>query len=148
VHFYIGFPFDPTSSTACGYDKSRFLNSIINMIKFFDPAETLVASELRDKLSGENHTMETILAIINAISQPTFMEDFQFLQNSANKNDSRYIKVLEKRFLFSEVEIWKKEKEIQQIIKNNQELQKFYYQQIFINGEYNRERATQLLKVL
>ncbi|OQX71137.1 hypothetical protein B6D52_02475 [Candidatus Parcubacteria bacterium 4484_255] len=41
---------------------TRFLGSIINMTKFFDLAETLIASELWNKLSGEEETMEQILA--------------------------------------------------------------------------------------
>ena len=52
IEFYIGFPFDPTSEEDTAYDKGRFLGSIINMTKYFDPNETLVASELWDLLSG------------------------------------------------------------------------------------------------
>lgn len=145
IDFYIGFPFDPTSPTPCDFDKTRFLNSIINMTKFFDPAETLIASELWDKLSGEEHTMEIILEIINAISTPTFMQNFQFLQNSTNKNDPHYHEILQAWYLFSEIELVERDKEIQQAIHNHRELQKIYHQNLFIDDEYNRNRANQLL---
>lgn len=146
IHFYIGFPFDPTSNTEIGYDKTRFLNSIINMTKFFDPLEALVASELWNKLSGETETMEQVLEIINTVSTPDFIEKFQFLQNSANKNNPQYIQVLEEWFLFSEIEILQKDSQIQKIIQNDKKLQKIYNQQIFKDDEYNWQRTNELLR--
>ena len=147
IYFYMGFPFDPTSNTKTGYNKTRFLGSIINMTKFFDPSETLIASELWDKLSGESGTMEQILEIINAISTPDFMEKFQFLQNSSNKNNSRYRQILTEWFLFSEIELLEKDSKIQERIQTDKKLQKIYHQQIFKGDEYNWQRASELSKI-
>ena len=146
VYFYMGFPFDPTSSAKTGYDKTRFLDSIINMTKFFDPAETLIASELWDKLSGETKTMEQILKIINVISTPDFMEKFQFLQNNSNRDNPRYQQILAEWFLFSEIELLQKDSQIQEIIRTDKKLQKIYHQQIFKDDEYNWQRANELSK--
>jgi len=146
VYFYMGFPFDPTNNTKTGYNKTRFLNSIINMTKFFDPRETLIASELWNKLSGRKRTMEQILEIINTISTPDFMEKFQFLQNSTNKNNPRYQQILRKWFLFSEIELLQKDPQIKRVIQNDKKLQKMYHQQIFKDDEYNWQRARELLK--
>lgn len=147
VYFYMGFPFDPTSNTETGYDKKRFLNSIINMTKFFDPLETLIASELWDKISGETETMEQILKIINTISTPDFIKKFQFLQNTANRYNPQYIQILKEWFLFSEIEIIKKDNQIQEVIQNDKKLQKIYNQQIFKGYEYNWQRVNELLKL-
>ncbi|MCK5460947.1 TdeIII family type II restriction endonuclease [Candidatus Gracilibacteria bacterium] len=148
IYFYIGFPFDPTSSDKTGYNKTRFLNSIINMTKFFDPSETLVASELWDKLSGESVTMEQILEIINTISTPDFIEKFQFLNNPNNRSNSKYSEFLQEWFLFSEIEILKNDKHIQEAIENDKKLQKIYHQQIFKNDEYNWQRSDKLFNLL
>ena len=64
VKFYIGFPFDPTSRTATGYDKERFVNHLVEFKKFFSPDEILIASELWDHLSGQSNTMEQILEVV------------------------------------------------------------------------------------
>ena len=66
VKFYIGFPFDPTSATPTGYDKTRFMNHLIEFKKFFSAVEVLLAGELWDHLSGETNTMEQLLEIVTA----------------------------------------------------------------------------------
>ena len=65
VNFFIGFPFDPTSSTPTGYDKNRFFDYLIEFKKFFAQNEVLIASEFWDFLSGGNNTMEEILDVIS-----------------------------------------------------------------------------------
>lgn len=64
INFFIGFPFDPTSDTATGYDKERFFNYLIEFKKFFDPNEVLLAGELWNFLSGSENTMDEILEVI------------------------------------------------------------------------------------
>ncbi|MGI9107263.1 MAG: TdeIII family type II restriction endonuclease [Pyrinomonadaceae bacterium] len=64
VRFYIAFPFDPTSHTPTGYDKTRFMNHLIEFKKFFSPEEILIASEFWDHLSGELNTMDQLLEIV------------------------------------------------------------------------------------
>jgi len=65
VKYYIGFPFDPTSTTATGYDKERFFNYLIEFKKFFSPDEVLLSSELWDHLSGQKNTMDEIFEVIS-----------------------------------------------------------------------------------
>jgi len=62
--YFVGFPFDPTSPDATGYDKQRFFNYLIEFKKFFDPEEVLLGSEFWDFLSGTKNTMEDILETI------------------------------------------------------------------------------------
>ena len=64
VKYFIGFPFDPTSSSSTEYDKERFFDYLIEFKKFFDPQEILIASELWDFLSGKEDTMKDILEVI------------------------------------------------------------------------------------
>jgi len=65
IRFFVGFPFDPTSDTATGYDKDRFMDYLIEFKKFFAQDEILIASELWDHLSGQNDTMEQLLDIVS-----------------------------------------------------------------------------------
>ena len=85
IHFYIGFPFDPTvdpdNEAVTSHNKPRFLSSIINMNKYFATDESLVANELWDLLSGQQNTMDEILDIINAVSTTEFLEKFKFLSD-------------------------------------------------------------------
>lgn len=64
IRFFVGFPFDPTSDTPTGYDKTRFMDYLIEFKKFFAPEEVLIASELWDHLSGQSQTMEQVLRIV------------------------------------------------------------------------------------
>ena len=64
IRFFIGFPFDPTSSISTGYDKNRFFDYLIEFKKFFAQDEVLIASEFWDYLSGGENTMEEILDVI------------------------------------------------------------------------------------
>jgi len=146
VFFYIGFPFDPTSDGPTDFDKTRFLNSIINMTKYFAPEETLLAGELWDFLSGEHGTMEDMLKIINDISTPQFMENFQFLNDTKKRNSNfdKYKKLLQKWYLFSELELI----ENNDVIRYNAQemgLTRFYNQKPFnTKGQYNFERYVKL----
>ncbi|MFA7663151.1 MAG: TdeIII family type II restriction endonuclease, partial [Patescibacteria group bacterium] len=148
INFFVGFPFDPTSNTPTDFDKKRFLGSIINMTKFFDPKETLIAKELWDYLSGDANTMDQLIEIINKISTPEFMEKFSFINNSENRDNKRYITILNEWFLFSEVELANNNLKIKESIQNNQGLQRIYNQQIFKKEDYNWERASVLKELL
>ena len=46
IHFYIGFPFDPTSNIPTGNDKVRFLDYLVDGSKYFALDEVLLANEL------------------------------------------------------------------------------------------------------
>lgn len=148
INFFVGFPFDPTSDTPTDFDKTRFLGSIINMTKFFDPDETLVAKELWNFLSGETNTMEKIIEIINKISTSEFMEKFNFINDSKNRDDKRYLIILKEWFLFSEADLVEKNLKIKELIQNDQRLQRIYNQQIFKKEEYNWDRAENLKELL
>ena len=144
VFFYIGFPFDPTSDTPTGFDKERFFNNIINFSKFFDPAETLIASQLWDFLANEHDTMQKILEIINAISTPEFMEKYQFIRDGRNRriDRKRYYKILQEWYLFSEVCFLENEKFVP-------EMQKKLDQLLFDNdGRYKLNRYVDLSNIL
>jgi hypothetical protein len=106
VRFYIGFPFDPTvnpeNESVTSYNKKRFLNSIINMNKYFDSRETLIASELWDFLSGTDNTMEDILDIINSISTTNFMANFNLLRDNSKRYLPEFRALLREWNLYSE----------------------------------------------
>lgn len=148
VKFFIGFPFDPTSNAPTGFDKTRFFKSIINMNKFFDSHEVLLATELWDFLSGEIGTMEKIIEIINTISTPNFMGKFNFVDNPENRGSKEYARILEEWFLFSELKLVKNNIQIQLKIRNDKILQRIYNQQIFKKDEYNWQRERVMRDIL
>lgn len=65
IKYYIGFPFDPTSTTPADFDKERFFKHLVEFKKFFSFDEVLLAAELWDHLSGHKNTMEEIFEIIS-----------------------------------------------------------------------------------
>lgn len=81
VVYYFGFPFDPLADTEVGYDKARFMGSIIEFSKFCAPDEILLADEMWSFLSGESGTMASLLTQIRDIATPSFMELFEFISN-------------------------------------------------------------------
>lgn len=146
INYFIGFPFDPTSFTPTESDKIRFLNSIVDGIKYFDLREVLLGEELWDFLSGKKGTMKNLLDIINKIATPEFLEIYNYLNESKNRitNQSKYIELLKNWNLFNELEI------INLFLKNGGRLDekraRLYWQSIFSNGEYKQNRYINLLK--
>jgi|SRR3989338_894558 len=70
IRYYIGFPFDPTSNDAVGYNKERFFDYLIEFKKFFAHEEILIADELWNFLSGSEKTMSAILSVVtNTVRQ-------------------------------------------------------------------------------
>ncbi len=152
IHFYIGFPFDPTVDLAndknTSYDKKRFLAQIINMTKFFDPKETLVASELWDMLSGCSNTMEQILEIINIISTADFLDKYRYLNENTNRNEKQYQDILRDWFLISELEIVENQQEIQDGIIGNKALERLFNNTMFKKEKYRMDRYAELTKYI
>ena len=145
ISFYIGFPFDPTSDHPTEFNKTRFLRSNINMIKYFDPKETLIANELWDFLSGEKKTMENILSIINDISTVNFQYNFFYLNDADNRNHDKYLELLAQWHLYSEWKLVKNNETIQRNISKDKKFLRIYNQKPFkTNGQYNYNRYLKL----
>ena len=152
IYFYIGFPFDPTvnptDENVTSYNKTRFLDSIINMNKYFDSEETLVASELWNFLSGEEDTMENILAIINTISTTDFLAKYQFITNSSNRNRPEYLIQLQEWNLFSESWLVMNNDLIQNKLTTNRLMRKFNQTVFDSKGNYDWERYNTLKELI
>lgn len=153
VHFYIGFPFDPTANpsveSVTSYDKTRFLGSIINMTKYFAPNETLIASELWDFLSGQVNTMEEILQIINSISTTSFLEKFRFLNDNSQRRNSAYVSLLRDWNLCSELELILNDEELSKEIEQDKVLNRIYNKKAFDSkGNYDTDRYAKLKNLL
>lgn len=143
ISFFLGFPFDPTSKDSpTGCDKEKFTKSVINLNKSFAPEEILLAGELWDKLSGEQHTMEQILTIINSIATVEFMNEYNFLNEQQNKvgNPQQYRELLARWNLFSEIKLLDRESELLNQIKDDKSSMKIFNQMIFKDGKYKQER--------
>jgi len=152
VHFYIGFPFDPTvnpeSEDVTSYNKPRFLNSIINMNKYFDSEETLIASELWSFLSGTEKTMEEILEIINTISTTDFLTKYQFLIDNSKREMLEYLIQLEEWNLFSEKLLIDNNNLIQSKLTNKDLIRIFNKTAFNSKGEYNWDRYNTLKELI
>jgi len=151
VYYYLAFPFDPLNENKCGYDKERFFNYSIDFKKFFDGAEVLLADEFWSFLSGEKETMQTILEIINSISKPDFMTNYNFLNDPKNCgfDFNRYSKLLNDWHLNRESNIVKNKKVVENFSKNNNKLIKLLNQNLFdTKGEYKEDRIVSLLETL
>lgn len=149
IHFYMGFPFDPTVNPATesvtSYDKTRFLGSIINMTKFFAPNETLIASELWDFLSGQTNTMEEILQIINSISTTSFLDKFRQLNDNSLRHTTAYSTLLKDWNLFSELSLVNNDYSLKQKIGQDRALNRIYNNKAFDDkGNYNFNRYVKL----
>ncbi|WP_104747968.1 TdeIII family type II restriction endonuclease [Helicobacter cetorum] len=153
IKFYIGFPFDSTVDSKLekisGFNKDRFLKQIINMTKYFDKQEVLVAQEFWDFLSGEKETMEQILDIINHISTTNFMNHYCYLMDTSNRSYQKHQEILKNWFLISELELVQNDSIIKERIRGNQKLIRIYNKQIFENngnkkGAYRFDRYNEL----
>ena len=133
IKYYFGFPFDPTSSTDTGYDKTRFINYLVEASKFIDPSEMLLADELWSFLLGvKSGVMSELLNIINTIATPQFMEKYESIQNKS----VGYENILNEWFLESECFIFDHTDKIPNTYK------RIARQSIFkTDGSYNERRS-------
>lgn len=151
VYYYLAFPFDPLNENKCGYDKERFFNYSIDFKKFFDGAEVLLADEFWDFLSGEKETMQEILRVINSISMPDFMSNFNLINDSNNtiSDSKKYTKLLKEWFLSRELKFIENKYTIEELSKKNKKLTKLLNQNLFdIEGKYKDDRINLLLQSL
>jgi len=149
VNFYMGFPFDPNSQTPTGYDKENFLKTIVDGEKYFAKDEILLAGELWEFLSGEKGAMQEILDIINVIATPEFMSSYHFLNTPENRKQEyqKYKNLLQKWFLFSELELLDNIVEIERKATGRN---KIYYNNsmFYAGGTYSWNRYHNLIKLI
>lgn len=151
VYYYLAFPFDPLNENKCGYDKERFFSYSIDFKKFFDGAEVLLADEFWNFLSGEKETMQEILRIINSISMPDFMSNFNLINdsNSTISDSKKYTKLLKEWFLIRELKFIENKHTIEELSKKNKKLTKLLNQNLFdTEGKYKDDRINSLLQSL
>lgn len=134
VKYVFGFPFDPTASEDISYDKTRFLQYLVEAEKFVAHDDFLIADELWSFLASEDSgVMQEILEIINKIATPLFMEKFEKLQDK-NSNAAEKHSILEEWYLYSEIAI------MDTVIKTKANC-RLYNQAIFkTDGSYNFNR--------
>lgn len=149
IKYFLAFPFDPLSSTPCGYDKKRFMGHSVGFTKFFDTAEILLAGEFWDTLSGLPQTMEDILVIINTIATPDFMKELAFLSEPQNAitHKQDYLDLLQRWFLYQEYELINQSAQIKAKL-TSKKLENIYNQSCFKDGEYKWQRAKMLCDLL
>ena len=167
VYYFIGFPYDPTENpkNPCGYDKERFMSSLIEFSKYFDKREVLIADELWSFLSGEDRTMEKILEIINSIAKPDFKEKFDFINTFPFINQDglytekaideemfkKYLKILQEWKLYSEIECAEAVKELSSLklpLRDRRIFERLINQMMFSNSnKYNENRKMKILEL-
>lgn len=139
VKYFFGFPFDPTSDSDddIGYDKQRFLEYLVEGIKFLDQHEILIADEFWSFLANSENAMNDILGIINQIATPQFMDIYEQIQNIETIRDLNERKELFNNwYLFSESEIIDR---LDRLSDNRS--RRILRQQIFSSdGKYNSKR--------
>ncbi|MFO7895666.1 MAG: TdeIII family type II restriction endonuclease [Candidatus Cloacimonadales bacterium] len=137
INFFLCFPFDPTSASSLGYDKTRFLHYLVDGQKYFAESEVLIASEYWDYLSGRENTMQELLNIINDIAKPDFIENYNFLNDFNNfySSKDKFIQKLSSWHLYSE---------IVSIGKLSHENKKIFEMPLFRTGKVNTTRQKKI----
>jgi len=153
AYYYIGFPFDPTVDTSvsdeCSFDKPRFFSNIVDGSKFFDPDETLIASEFWDFLSRETGTMPEIITIINSIATTEFMSKFDKIQFPSSCTEEEYVSLLDDWYLYSDKNLYLNDQRIREGIMGNRTLTRLYNSPCFnADGKYNYRRFEALNTLL
>ena len=138
VRYIFGFPFDPTAYSDVTYDKSRFLDYLVEAEKFVAHDDFLIADEFWSFLADSSEgVMQEILDIINDIATPQFMKKFEKLQDNSTEAD-------EKRQIFNEWHMYSEVKILDNVEMTKQNA-RVYNQAIFkTDGTYNTKRLTLL----
>lgn len=99
--------------------------------------------------SGQQNTMEEILAIINTVSTTSFLEKFQFLSDGANRMKPAYLTQLTEWHLYSEIELISNNATIIRKIANNKVLTRIYNKNsLDSKGNYSWDRYNELRPLL
>lgn len=143
TQFYIGLPFDPTEYS------NHETETISKENIFLNSNEYLIADDLWDFLSGSKGTMKQLLDITNTISTPEFLDRFNYIRDSSNRNTVKYIDILESWGLVSELELVLNDNLIKKVLMINRELFKrdlILYNSLAFNncGQYNFKRHNRL----
>jgi len=139
IHYFMGFPFDPTSDNPTGSDKSKFLDYLIEAKKFLDPKEILIADELWRFLSNGKINMLNILNIINDIATPDFMKNYQIINNT--DDDCHKAEIFDSWNLKTEKELLLLKGEMQKNTLFFNEFKRAIYAPPFkANAEYNSKK--------
>ena len=135
------------SESAIKSKQVRINQEFVNFGKYFAEDEVLPASEFWDYISGAPNTMETILEIINQIAAADFPAKREFPQNKSNVEiyEQEYMALLSRWQLNREKVLIENETLIKQKINGNKALTRIFNQDIFIKGDYNENRISQLL---
>lgn len=149
VYYYFGFPFDPLSDTDTGYDKARFMDSVIEFSKFCAPDEILIADELWSFLAEEDNTMAELLLLIKSIATMKFDKEIEYFYNpNYLKHDTcEYLQIARRWNLLDEIMI----AGYIDMLSNTSEksVQRALNKCAFnANGEYNAYRAKILLEAI
>ena len=138
IQFYIGLPFDLTEYSNLEAETiskgSIFLNS----------NEYLIADDLWEFLSGSKGTMKQFLDIINTISTPDFLDKFNFLRDSSNRNINEYKNILEYWGLISELELVLNDVHIRNIAEYKNESRLYNKLPFDKSGAYDFDRYYKL----
>jgi hypothetical protein len=153
IRFFLGFPFDPTvnpeNESVTSFNKQRFIDSVINLNKYFHRDEILIANELWNLLSGQEETMESILDIINCISTTSFLQKFQLLVDNSKRTTNAYRQQLSEWNLVSELELVDNNAALLPKIRGNTTLTRIYNKTAFDGqGNYNIARYNVLKKLI
>ncbi|HMN23867.1 MAG: TdeIII family type II restriction endonuclease [Ignavibacteriaceae bacterium] len=147
IYFYIAFPFDPLNDVKSGHDKARFFNYSVDFKKFFDSDEVLLADEFWNFLSNGKETMNEILGIINSISKPDFMSNYNFINEPQNLDSdlNHYKELLIQWNLYRELETVNNRKSLIQKSKKDKKIEKLLNQNLFdTEGIYKVDRINTL----
>jgi hypothetical protein len=108
------------------------------------------ASFYKGIISNVSKTMEQILEIINAIATLEFIDKYNYLNESANRlNETEYYNnLLQKWFLFSEIELLNNNAIILQKVRDNKKATRILNQPVFKDGGYNSNRYDFLKQVI
>jgi hypothetical protein len=157
VIFYIGFPFDFTqdSMNPLGSNKQRFMEANIELSKFFDPNEVLLAEELWNSLSGDTETMGDIIELINEISTADFKNIYEFINNYQNyiDNNVSYMSALRNFYMYSEIALLEEITTREDILRKNKTIREKINLQLHkpvftTDGKYNMGRRNTLSKII
>jgi hypothetical protein len=146
IHYYLGFPFDPTATSPTGANKPQYMKYSVDFDKFFEPQEVLLAGELWDFLSDTPDTMQAILHLINKIAKPNFLTRMDYINDSKNIDTLEFRQILSDWGLEDEIVIVNKWASLIAKSAADKKLQKMLNQSIFTNGKYNERRRDVLIQ--
>jgi hypothetical protein len=149
IVYFLSFPFEPFYWSESEITKIIKKAALPFGFNYFSKNEVLIGNEFWNYISAETDTIFHLKRILDNIATSEFISKYQFINEPKNKDKDfkRYTQILEEWYLFSDVDLCRRDEKIKSGLGQQTRAMRIYYQSLFNNEGYNYNRQNFLISL-